>query len=261
VLKLWDLNTLAEQRTYIAHNRSAEAVAISPDGKRIASGADDGLVRILDASDGLEIFLLSAPPRAVRALAFSPDGKFVAVGGDDAKLRIWDVSGDRPQRPVRTFDHKMTIWSVAYAPNGKFLVTGSEDGTARVWDTNSNGNEVRGLQTPGPVHGVAISADGRYVAAGSARTVHVWQMETGFPVRQMEPGGATNAVAFGGTDGRVLAVGGTDKNVRLYDPETGRLLTTLEGHTAMINAVTFASDGSVLATAGRDGNVMLWATA
>ena len=162
-------------------------------------------------------------------------------------------------RPVRAFDHKAPVWSVAFAPHGKLMVTGSEDGTSRVWDTSSNGNEVRGLRGIGPARGVAVSSDGRLVAAGTERTIGVWSLESGAEVETIEPGVVTSAVAFapGGPGGRLLAAA-QDQHITLYEAETGRVVRTLQGHTAAILSLAFTPDGKLLVSGGKDGTVMVW---
>jgi len=264
VVKLWDLTTFGELRTIIAHRVAAEAVAVSPDGKLIASGADDGRLRIYDAANGREVYTFEPVQGAIRAVAFSPDGALVAASGDDMKVRLWDVrvwtlTGTAREpfvRPVRTFDHKAPVWSVAFAPHGKLMVTGSEDGTTRVWDTSSNGNEVRGLRGIGPARGVAVSSDGRLVAAGTERIIGVWSLESGVEVGTIEPGVATSAVAFA-PGGRILAAA-QDRHITLYEAETGRVVRTLQGHTAAILSLAFTPDGKLLVSGGKDGTVMVW---
>jgi WD40 repeat protein len=275
VLKVWDLNTLGEVRTVVGQNRATEALAVSPDGKRIATGADDGRVRMYDAGSGREVWSLEPLTGPVRAIAFSHDGRYVAIGGDDMRVRLWDLaggplpsSGDRPERPARTWDHKNAVWALAFSPDGKFLITGSDDGTTRVWDTSSNGNEVRGLHpssgVAGNVRAVAVSPDGRFILAGSERSVTVWSLDTGRELHSFDPGSVTNGVAFapagptGNSPTRVFAAALTDRSVRLYDAETGRELHRLQSHSAPALAVAFAPDAKHLTSSGRDGTVIAW---
>jgi RNA polymerase sigma factor (sigma-70 family) len=115
------------------------------------------------------------------------------------------------------------------------------------------------LSCKSPVHTVAVSPDGKTVAAGdSDRTIHLWQAATG---RELSPvvghQGAVSAIAFS-PDSKILASAGYDGALRLWDVATGSGLRTLEGHEDVVTAVTFSPDGKTLAAAGADGKIRLW---
>ncbi len=78
--------------TYRGHSASVNAVAWSTDGKRIASGSNDGTVQVWDAANGGNVFIYRGHVGRVNAVAWSPDGKRIASGGSDGTVQVWDAA-------------------------------------------------------------------------------------------------------------------------------------------------------------------------
>jgi eukaryotic-like serine/threonine-protein kinase len=75
--------------TYHGHSAAVYAVAWNPDGKRIASGSNDGTVQVWDAADGGHVFTYRGHSDVVEALAWSPGGKRIASASDDNTVQVW----------------------------------------------------------------------------------------------------------------------------------------------------------------------------
>src|SRR5262249_57014388 len=81
------------------HTGSVDAVAVSPDGKRIASGASDRLIKLWDRETGEEVLSLPGHTKGVVALAWAPDGKTLVSSGADRTIRRWDVTAGKELPP------------------------------------------------------------------------------------------------------------------------------------------------------------------
>jgi WD40 repeat protein len=142
------------------------SVAFSHDGTRLASGSNDGTVRLWDVRTGKATFTLQGHTDAVWSVAFSPDGSRLDSASWDKTIRIWDTQTGKFVTTLQ--EHTAAVNSVAFSPDGTRLASGSEDQTVRIWDTKTNQSAAI-LKAPNGVVSVAFSPDGKLLASGSVR--------------------------------------------------------------------------------------------
>ena len=267
------------------------AVSFSPDGKRLAAGSDDSVVRIWDVTT--EKRLAEFP--SCRNAVFTADGGRLATGGTDHSLRLWNIADQSLIR--RLGMHRGKIRSLALSNHGKWLASGSDDGSSIVCEVDT-GRELWRLDPGG---GCAA----RYLLAGRSpsaatyadNTVRLWSMETGDSVRHFSdkragcrpwplpstarpwpPGigdhpdlvaartkkiatlhghhGLVNSLVYL-ADGEHLVSVGSDKTVRVWDVQAGR--ETFRGEAGgRMWSVAATANGRLIATAGEENAVLLW---
>jgi WD40 repeat protein len=244
----------------LRHPGTIIAVTYSPDGKLLASGGWDKVVRLWDSKTGKQVRTLSGlRGTAVRSLSFSPDGKILAAGVWDDVVRIWDVASGRQVRQLGKKTEDL-CW-LAFSPDGKTLAVSSHD-TVRLWET-AGWRERKPLQAKGGrVQAVAFSADGKYLLGGEVGGVSSWNLAAG-GVRVFHLGKGTYCAAISRNGDKVAASGSRGGGVVLWDGHTGKELQRFHGpprrrREGGATAVQFSPDGKTLAASGWDGFVLIW---
>ena len=254
----WRLPDLAPsdlRRTLAGHTLRVVAVAVSPDGTWLASGARDGLVRIWDAVTGQQRALLAGQAGAVTAVAVSPDGSWLASGARDGRCGLDATTGQQRANLSGTG----VVTAMAVSPYGTWLAIGRSDGSLCIWDVATAKQRTEARSIPG-VTAVAVSPDGNWLAVGADDgSLWTWNVGTGWQ------GGAftchscrVTAVAVS-PDGTWLATAGGDGSIHLWDTPTGQHRAQLAGHPGRVHAIAVAADGTWLASAGNDA-VRIWDT-
>ncbi len=252
-----------------------EAVALSPDGKILASTNPVGEIYLFDLASGEETALLgkhnhdNAP-----VLAFSPDGRILASSAGDATIRLWDVVQRKELFVLRSED--TTAFPLVFSRDGKWLISGG--GTQknpqewdsawghpaiRVWEA-ATGKQLRVFKDThvrGTVCSLALAPDGRTLAVSCQDKLRLWDVTTGTVLRTLSgsrsPYWPITNLCFS-PDGKILA-GGIGNMVGLWDTASGRLLNLDADESASsIATVAMTSDGRLLAAGDGDGCLSLW---
>jgi WD40 repeat protein len=165
-----------------------QPMAVSPDGRRLATGSPEQLVRVWDISSGR---LVASSPERVRflhALAFSPDGDLVAYSDERGSVFLWDTSGLRSLRRLVARDAPAN--TLAFSPDGRTLASGHMDHTIRLWHPDID-QEVAVLDGhAGWVWSLAFAEHGNALVSSSRDgTVRIWRAtpSPGSPARAFHP--------------------------------------------------------------------------
>ena len=214
-ITLWDTATGQLSRTLKGHSGNVFCIAISADGKRLASASADHTVILWDLRTGQQVRTLKGHGDVVRSVAFSPDGSFLASGSGDKSIRLWNVMTGEPIRTL--YGHTAIPAFVAFSPDGRLLASAGIDMTVRLWDTLS-GDLLRTLDHPKQVSSVAFSPDGSVVASGCVDgVVRLWQSASGQILGSLTgPIASVLAVAYS-PDGSKIASGSWDNTIKLWD--------------------------------------------
>ena len=229
---------------------------LSPDAKRVATGSNEGLSRIWDATSGKLLVGPLVQTGRVSAIEFSPDDRWVATTTIlDHSARVWDSHSGRQQW---SFPHSNEIYSVAFDPHSRWLVTASVDRTAVVWDL-ATGQPIHALCHPDKVGCAAFSHDGRVIVTGSSdKNARLWDAAAGQLLCSPLQHSTGVGQAYFSPDDRLLLTVASDNIARVWDlSRTNALIGSLE-HRAQVQDAQFSPDGRRIVTGAMDGSVRLW---
>ena len=254
-IRSWDVASGQVGHTFSIREVTFNAIALSPDGRLLASAQ-----AIWDVESGQMIHALSQAPGSV---AFSPDGSILAAAGPEQPIKLWDVTSGQV---AYTLDNETVdvTHDIDFSPDGTRLAIGGHryDGTVvhgmvTVWQVQ-NGQFMPSFEqeVSEGIHSVAFSPDGHLLAsAGTEGTTGLWDVTAGQAVHTLHGNGCYD-VAFS-ADGSLLATAGCDLTVKLWEVTSGRLVRTLP-HGCEVVSVVFSPDGTLLAAGGYDHQIHLW---
>ena len=281
-----------------AHDRELSAIAMSQDGRWLASGSHDRTIKLWSLPSGDLVHRWTGHKNSITDVAFSPDGRFVAAASADKTVSLWSV--DQTNQTASLTGHRQSVRTVRFSPDGRLLITAS-DKELKTWsmpdgkplavvanppvplDGASFMSEAlmafpyrdaiqfvslpdlqrRGSVTCGKgenVRRIAISGDGTRLVAVCPGGMRAWSL----PNRQLETtivgdGLYVNALTVN-EDATLAATGDGAGVVRIWNLKDGRVTATFKDHGSAVVSMALSRDGRTLATGALDSRVRLWST-
>ncbi len=259
-------------RGLASHAGAVVALAVTPDGRWLATGSRDGTARLWDlaaADPGAAPRVLPGHPGGVTALLIGGGGRWLATAGADGGVRQWDLgAADGPAEDPAAAPRELTgmqgqIVALAADPGGRWLAAGGEHGQTVLWELASDRAEAarRFSSHRGTVSALAASPDGRWLVSGGEDHAVVLHDLTAAGAQPIDLGGhrgPVEAAAFT-PDGRWVATAARDNTVRLRsvdDPAAAPIV--LCGHAGSVVSLAISDDGRWLITGSSDATARSW---
>ncbi|WP_461783597.1 WD40 domain-containing protein [Prosthecobacter sp.] len=222
IVRSWKTSDGSSLRSFEGHTDAAYALAVSPDGQWIATGAYDQKIRLWDTATGQEIALLKGHNGVVNGLSFRPDGKVLASASADRTVKLWSIPTGQRLDTLSQPTKEQT--SVVFSADGKTLFAAGGDNRIRVWAISAAAKEgtnkilTSRFAHEGGLLNLALSADGKLLASTATdKTLKLWNTAdlTEKLLLEKQPDWSS-ALAF--TDKAQLIAGRVDGTWSVYEP-------------------------------------------
>jgi hypothetical protein len=241
-------------RVLRSHTQPVRCLAYFRDGRLLASGGEDGVVRVWDLARGAEVPEPNMRCPAVEVLAFAPDGGHYALGTAAGHLARWEEGGNSV---IRGEVHAGGVSALAFSGNGATLFSAGWDRTLRAVDPKTLRDRIVSKELSSPVKALAWLADAALLGAGAYDgAVHLF--DAGLTRRGTLATPAPVLTLAVSRDGSLLAAGHDDGTITVGTSVPGSPRIVLTGHSGPVYGLALAADGRSLVSGGADGTVRLW---
>lgn len=250
-VRVWDAKNGALLHTLKGHKAGGWSVALSADGKRVASAS--GGVKIWDVGNSKEPLTLKGHTGSVRAVALTLDGKRLASGGDDRTVKVWDATNGNLLDSLN--GHTAKVTSVAFSEDGKLLASASDDKTVKLWGTVEDKGTANGAAS-GATKANSGTAVTKPVASPTVVTPTAAPLPPAKHVRTLAAGYCMDARVT--PDEKFVATLDLDGQVKLWKMDTGELIRTVGKHGERADHLALFADGQLVVAGGYSQGVKFW---
>jgi len=255
-VRAWDLKLGTMAWESRGHNKRVRSVRASPSKSLLASGAEDGFVKLWRQSDGI---LLSSIPVGnwVRCLDFSPDGSILFIGTETGTIIAWNI--ERDQTEFKLEGHEARIRDICSDSTKARLYSASDDGTVKIWNLHTRTSVASIPCGSSRVWSIdCLSVEDLLVSGDEDGTVRVWSVHDG-SLKRIIAGHSKRVWSVSlNPNAESMASTSEDCTMQLWDLRSGRCINSVVGYSRGVMAVDFDKDSHYLVAGLEDGWIELW---
>ena len=258
--EVWDALRPQAPKVAVEEARIVVAMALSADGRCLATAGADGLVSFWDTASGTQLATLKLPARSTDVLSLSPRGTHAAIINSALATYLCDVQSGALLHTLPgyyPYPKPGRESLLVFSPNrGRLVTMTNSDQAARIWEVHSGKLLSTLAAHSNSINSVAFSQNGQRLATASEdQTACVWDAQDGRLVGVLEGHRAAVLSARFSADGRRLVTASSDGTAQLWDVTPDAAIQTLTGASA---GARFSPDGKSLATVDQTGTAWVW---
>ncbi len=250
VVHYWD----AQNGGLIWEGDIGEIIAVSPDGKYLASGGGRDSIIIYKLRTGEKVAAIPTPGNLIFIIKFSPDGSYIAFGGMRRPLSVYRTSDWQPAIGKMLGD-QMGARSCEFV--GDRIAVGGFDGKIYVYDLKT-GNEILSWQGHDNAVTSLIYNDGRLFSTSRDGHLKIWDIKTGKLQRDIAAFNRNITSMAVLPNGAAVFTVSLNGKIKVWNPGNGKLIKEISGYQDGIPSLAMSRDGRYIATGGIDGDIIIW---
>lgn len=238
-----------------AHSVRVNTVSFSPDGTIVATGAEDGLVKLWDVESGNLKSTLGPEGKMILHTSFSPDGKFVAAGNSERSIKIWNVQSGREFKTLT--GHFGDVRRVLFSPQPGIMASLDSNKRTFIWNYLT-GAKLATIEHDDYINDGDFVENGKYLLVSTFQKIEIFETASGKKVGELTgQSDWINDIAIS-PDGTKILSCSANKSIFLWDWASKSKVREFPGHTSYVNIVDFSKSGDVLASGSYDGTIRFW---
>lgn len=254
---IWDVESGAQYRVFVAANSYVSGAVFSPDSRFLMCGTANSGVAIWDAKSGVLQTELSTASR-VRSVAWSPDGRWIAAASYDGSVALWNAKTHQAISGIQAVADE--VYSIVFSNDGGQLYVGRGLEYEKIYTQEYNLEQFP-LPAPRRIDGVRIqhiTHDGEQLLGVRWGEVYVQQRATNRVIwSDTVTTGSVSTVSFSADERRFARGGNSDRTAEIWNIQTGQVEARV-AHLAPVSSVAFDPLNRYWATGSEDGVVSIW---
>jgi WD40 repeat protein len=261
-IKLWDLKTGKEIKTFKGHGGEVTSIDCSPDGNYFISGSTDSTIILWDIITGENIKTFIGHKAGVSSVCCSPDGEYFLSCSNDGIIKLWNL----PKR-VLLKNFKGSAKYIVFSPNGKYFLSLSGQ-KIDLWNIKKSRiiKEYKEKLGGSIFTSIAYAPDGNhFIAATRNPKLLLWEIKTGEILKSFKESNRFQITSVSYShDGKHFISSNIDthdgnrNSIKLWSISTGKQVREFNGYHALFEVAAYSPDGNYVISGSEDKIMQLW---